>query len=397
MAKKKILLLGELYKPLIPWFLHDKPPKGVPAVYNLYQFLGNHPDYQFHSIIYNPEVNRIKTFPNGSVIELKKFSFPIYYFWKLIVFIKLIFWSNHKLKNKSYDLVYGLSTFATIAALTGKWNQVPSAGRIYGTILTKHVEDRNYFKLYTRFFFDILAIKIPADKVIATLDGTEYDKVFHFFNSTKDKQPTLLYNGMDKELRTKLLSFPIVKKWSSPIKFCYIARLESYKRQELAIKIVDKLVHKHKWTNVTLTILGSGSRSDFLKELVKEKELTKYIQFISEMPHQEIPDFLATQDAAFFFYEGGSLGNILWESALAGRLIITVDNAGTGVLFKDGKNSVIAPESDNFIELMAEKLANIRETDLTPLSQASRELVSGLVHTWEERFEKEFELLFGEK
>lgn len=394
---KKILLLGELYKPLIPWFLHDKPPKGVPAVYNLYQFLGNHPDYQFHSIIYNPEINRTKTFPNGSVIKLKKFSFPVYYVWKLLVFIKLIFWSNRELKNQDYDLVYGLSTFATIAALTGKWNQVPSAGRIYGTILTKHVKDRNYVKLYTRFLFDIIAIKIPADKVIATLDGTEYDKVFHFFNSAKDKQPTLLYNGMDKDLRTKLLSFPVIETWSSPSRFCYIARLESYKRQELAVEIVDKLVYKYKWTDLEFTILGSGSRSELLKDLVKEKKLTNYVKFISEMPHQKIPDFLSTQDAALFFYEGGSLGNILWESALAGRLIITVDNAGTGVLFKDGINSVIAPESDDFVEVMANKLNELRETKLGGLSQASRELVAGLIYTWEERFEREFQILFEKK
>ena len=391
---KKILLLGELYKPLIPWFLHDAPPKGVPAVYNLYQFLGNHPEYQFHSIIYNPEINKIKTFPNGSVIELKKFSFPIYYVWKLLVFIKLLFGSNTILKNNSYDLVYGLSTFATIAALVGRWNKVSSVGRIYGTILTKHVQDRNYFKLYTRFFFDVLATKIPADKVIATLDGTEYDKVFDFFNKTKERQPTLLYNGMDAKLRTKLLSFPIVKNWSSPTRFCYIARLETYKRQELAIKIVDKLVHQYQWTDLEFTIVGSGSRADFLKNLVTEKKLNAYITFISEMPHQEIPDFLATQDAAFFFYEGGSLGNILWESALAGRLIITVDNAGTGLLFENGINSVIVPESVDFVEEMASELSALKGADLSSLSKASRELVSGLVPTWKERFEREFKMIF---
>ena len=391
---KKILLLGELYKPLIPWFLHDAPPKGVPAVYNLYQFLGNHPEYQFHSIIYNPEINKIKTFSNGSVIELKKLSFPVYYVWKLLVFIKLLFKSNDILKNNSYDLVYGLSTFATIAALVGKWNNVPSVGRIYGTILTKHVQDRNYFKLYTRFFFDVLAIKIPADKVIATLDGTEYDKVFHFFNKTKERQPTLLYNGMDAKLRAKLLSFPIVKNWSSTARFCYIARLETYKRQELAIEIVDKLVHQYQWTNLEFTIVGSGSRADFLENLVSEKKLNTYVKFISEMPHQDIPNFLATQDAAFFFYEGGSLGNILWESALAGRLIITVDNAGTGLLFKNGINSLITPESADFVEVMASEIAAWKGVDLSGLSQASRELVAGLVPTWEERFEREFEMIF---
>jgi len=392
---KKILLLGELYKPLIPWFLHDAPPKGVPAVYNLYQFLGNHSEYQFHSIIYNPEVNKIKTFPNGSVIELKKLSFPIYYVWKLLVFMKLLFQSNIILKDKSYDLIYGLGFFATIAALAGRWNRVPSVGRIYGTIMTRHVRDRNYFKLYTRFFFDILAIKIPADKVIATLDGTEYDKIFHFFNRKKESQPTLLYNGMDAILRAKLLSFPTVKSWSSTARFCYIARLETYKRQELAIEIVEKLVHQYQWTDLEFTIVGSGSRADFLENLVTEKKLHTYIKFISEMPHQDIPDFLATQDAAFFFYEGGSLGNILWESALGGRRIITVDNAGTGHLFKNGINSLITPESADFVEVMASEIAAWKEVDLSSLSQASRELVAGLVPGWEERFEREFEMIFN--
>jgi len=152
---KKILLLGEFYRPLIPWFLQDEPPRGVPAVYNLYQFLGNHPEYQFHSIIYNPEINKIKTFPNGSVIELKKFAFPNYYVWKLLVFMKLLFSSNKFLKNNSYDLVYGLSTFSIIAGLIGKWNNVPSVGRIYGTILTKPLKERNYVKIYTRLLFDV--------------------------------------------------------------------------------------------------------------------------------------------------------------------------------------------------------------------------------------------------
>jgi len=204
-----------------------------------------------------------------------------------------------------------------------------------------------------------------------------------------------MYNGMDAALRTKLLGFPIVKNCSSPTRFCYIARLETYKRQELAIDIVHKLIHKYDWKDLVFTIMGGGSRAEFIKDYVKERQLTEYIQFIPEIPHQEIPDFMATQDAGFFFYEGGSLGNTLWESALAGRLIVAVDNAGTGALFKDGINSVIAPDTPDFVEVMAEKLAALRGTDLSKLSQASRDLVEGLVPTWEVRFEREFKMLFG--
>jgi len=200
--------------------------------------------------------------------------------------------------------------------------------------------------------------------------------------------------GMDAALRTKLLNFPIVKHYSSPARFCYIARLESYKRQELAIDIIHELIHKYDWKDLEFTIMGAGSRSEIIRDYVKEKQLTDTIKFISEIPHQEIPDFMATQDAGFFFYEGGSLGNTLWESALGGRLIVAVDNAGTGALFKDGINSVIAPDSSDFVEVMAKKIADLRGTDISNLSQKSRDLVESLVPTWEERFEREFDMLF---
>lgn len=387
---KKILLLGELYRPLIPWFLYDKPPKGVPAVYNLYQYLGNSADFQFHSVIYNPEIETIKKFPNGSTIELKKFNFPIYYVWKFLVLFKLFFWGGRQLKKQQYDLVYGLSTFSLVAAFLGKKYKIPSVGRIYGTILTKDVNEGNYFRLYTRFLFDVLSIKYPADKVICTLDGTEYDKVFHFFNKNPDQQPQLLYNGMESGLRSKLLSFPNVQAFQSPAKFCYIARLEPYKRQEIAIEVVNHLVHNYGWDEIQLTIIGSGSMEKKLKDLVSAKGLEKQVVFISEMPHQDIPDFIRDQDAAFFFYEGGSLGNVLWESALAGKLIVTVDNAGTGVLFKDGQNCIIAPDSENLAKEIVEKLEARKEESLLDLTSQSRELVKSLILTWEERFDKEF-------
>ncbi len=388
--KKRILLIGELYRPLIPWFLEDKEPKGVPAVYNLYKYLSTSEDYCFHSIVYNRDINTIKTFPNGSQLELKKLSFPNYYIWKLIVFFKLIFVGNKMLKSNTFDLVYGLSTFSTIAALLGRWNQIPSVGRIYGTILTKDVKQKNYFKLYTRFFFDVLAIKIPADTVICTFDGTKYDEVFRFFN--KKKKVNLLFNGMNKQLREKLLSYPIVSSLPDheTIKLCYIARLESYKRQELAIELIHVLVHKFQIKNLKLSIVGTGSKGRFLKKLVESKGLGEYIDFKKEVSHAEISEYIQTQHASLFFYEGGSLGNILWESSLAGRLIVTVDNGATGELFKDNINCIIANDDEQFVENIASKIASYVGKDVSHLTHSSRSMVSENIKTWKERFDLEF-------
>ncbi len=388
---KKILLIGELYKPLIPWFLEDKEPQGVPAVYNLYKYLGNSKHYIFHSIVFNRTVNKKKVFPNGSFIEFKKYSVPNYFLWKFLVFFKLLFWGNRKLKQESFDLIYGLSTFSTVAAILGKKRRVLSVGRIYGTILTKDVKAKNYFRLYTRFFFDILAIKIAADKMICTQDGTEYNKVFNFFN--KKQKVKLFYNGMDVSLRNELLSFKETKVLSEPLQFCYIARLEYYKRQDFAIQIISLLVNKYN-VNARLTIIGSGSKASYLKNLVKQDKLEDHVTFISEMPHMDIPPFLAAQQASMFFYEGGSLGNILWESALAGKLIITINNAGTGKVFKDGENCLIASEGEDFVKIMAEKIMKTINKDISPITQNSRNTVETLISDWETRFDKEFDYIF---
>ncbi len=395
--KKRILLIGELYRPLIPWFLEDKEPKGVPAVYNLYKYLSTSSDYCFHSIVYNREINIVKTYPNGSVLELKKLSFPHYYIWKLMVFFKLIFVGNRLLKSESFDLVYGLSTFSTIAAILGKWRKIPSVGRIYGTILTKDVMRKNYLKLYTRFIFDVLAIKIPADKLICTQDGTQFDVVSRFFN--KNKKVNLLFNGMDESLREKLLSYPVVTKLpvDETINLCYIARLETYKRQELAIDIVDHLVHKLHIKNVKLTVFGAGSREQFLKNKVDIKGLKSFVFFKNEVAHELIPEFIKTQHLALFFYEGGSMGNILWECGLAGRLIVTVNNGATGEFFKDGINCLIAEDDEQLPEIMAQKIAALIGMDISSLTMASRLSVSEWIKTWEKRFDLEFRFIFDDE
>ncbi len=388
-------MIGELYKPLIPWFIESKVPQGVPGVYNLYKYLGESDKYSFYSIIYNPKIKFHRSFKNGSVLELNKFSFPFYYLWKLLVFFKLINWGNKKLKEESFDLIYGLSTFSTVAAYLGKRYNTPSVGRIYGTILTKDVKNRNYLKLYTRFFFDILAIKYPADHVISTLDGTSYDTVFKHFN--KKKKVKLYYNGMEKNLRTTLLSQKNIKvlKSDRQIKFCYIARLETYKRIELGIELIEYLVQKKNLNNIQLSILGDGSQENRLKQIVDAKKLNAFIEFIPEMPHENLAEFISTQDIALFFYEGGSLGNILWECALAGKLILTVDNGDTAKLFKDGYNCLMANDNAQLPENLGNDIVELLDKDISDITKNGRKTVEEKIGNWKDRFDLEFEEIFN--
>jgi len=391
---KHILLIGEYYAPIIDWLKNDAKPQGVPAIYNFYNYLGNAEHVSFDSIIYNPDISKTISFPNGSTIELKKFYFPGYYFWKAIVFIKLYLWGKRKMKQEHFDLVYGFSTFSTVAHFLGNKFKKKSAGRILGTILTKDFAQKNYFKIYTRYFFDVLAMKYPCDYVITTMDGSGYDKVFPHFN--KNMKIHLLANGMEENLRTTLLNIPHVNTIpkGEKIKLCYVARLEEYKRVDRGLKLVKELLGVHGIDNIHLTILGSGSKEDALKQLCDELDLNNYVTFKSAIPHEELPDFLATQHAGMFFYQGGSIGNILWETALSGRLVLTINNGDTGTVFKDMKNCLIADEDGQFIRNMATKLVSVLDQDITEITASSRKTARDYVGTWEERFDREMEIIF---
>ncbi len=390
----KFFIISELYPPLTPWLYDDQAPKGMPAVYNLFQHLGNSKEHHFYSIIINREQNRTIHFPNGSRIDLIRFRFPFYYAWKFLVFFYLFILGARVLRRESFDVVYGLSTFSTVASILGKRFGVFSVSRIYGTILTDPVKKKQYFKLYTRYLFDILAIRYASDLLLCTQDGTQFDQVVRFFDPSK--RVDFLYNGMEKTLKKRLLQIPLVErlpaKEEEELQICYIARLFPYKRQWLGIELVDELVRQY-GVKVKLNILGTGSEEEGLRQLVAEKGLEEQVSFIAEMPHDQIPDFVAQHQLSLFFYIGGSLGNTIWENALAGRLICTINNGGTSEVFKDQINGLIADDNADFPKVMAAKVAALLGKEVSSITGAGRDFVDSIILDWEERFALEMALI----
>lgn len=388
----KVLIVGEYYRPLIGWFQRDEEPTGTPAIYNLYQYLGQSEDHQFHSVIYNFDENRIKTMPNGSIIELKKLSFPIYLIWKLIAYFKLLIFLNNHLKTNEYDVIYGLSTYSSIAAFLGKKHGILSVGRIYGTILTEKLKNKRWFKIYTRHIFEILAVKNPADIMIATQDGTSFDKVAQYFNSSIVVH--MMYNGMDSQYRSTLLDLdPITNIVANKkIYFCSISRIEHYKRHHLSIQVTKMLKEKYK-LDVELLILGSGAMYEDIQNIITTQNLNDYVYLDAEIPHSELPDLIESYDFSFFLYEGGSLGNVMWEHALAGKTICTVNNGDTCSVFQDDKNAIVVEDSDQLVDDLSQKIYTYILKENQTLGLEARSTVEKIIGVWEDRFDKEFDMI----
>jgi hypothetical protein len=94
-----------------------------------------------------------------------------------------------------------------------------------------------------------------------------------------------------------------------------------------------------------------------------------------------------------FLYEGGSLGNVMWEHGLAGRVICTVDNGETCSVFQDQQNALVVSDTESIVEDMAAKINTYLQTERQDLGREARKSVEKIIGTWEERFGKEFNWL----
>ena len=391
----RFLIVSENFTGLQPWLYHDQEPRGMPAVYNLFKYLGSSSEHSFDAVIFNKKVNRVIHLPNGSTIRLYKLWCPIHYLWKFLSFVKAYSLVRNKLKSKDYDLIYTMSFYNLLGSIVGRQTDIFTLSRTYGNQMYASVENRQYWKIYTRYIFVARAFRYPADLTIVTKDGTQSLKLAAFFNPRHKVYS--LYNGIDAQMKKDLLAIPEVEilKSSSRLRMVCIARLDRKKRQDLAIGMMEQLVHKLGMKNVQLDLIGEGSQKGRLSTLIKRKKLEDYVKMMPAVPHRKIPATISQYDICLFCYDKGVMGNILWECMLGGRLIL-VRASGDAAIFND-ENAIKVEDSPRFQEEAAAAVASLVGKNVRQTCKNSRKLADKLILDWERRFELELDIIAKER
>ena len=383
----KFLIVSDMFS-LESWLIDGKDPEIMPAVYEFYTYLGNHKDHTFDAVMAHPSVNKVVDFPNGSKIYIRKLSVPFHYIRK---FTSLRFLKNKAKElvkeNQDYTHVYGMTIYANVAKEIGIENNLPSIGRLFGSLIWDVIQKGQWLKSKTRFHYQLKEIKSPCDLTICTEDGTEFDKAIERYSP--NSKVHMLYNGINKNIRRKLLLLPAVSTINSSkeIRFCYIARLTHWKRQDLALEIISKL--KSRGLNVYLDIYGKGETEKILKEKIRKLDLLEQVNIKGSIAHDRMPSILSQYDVSMFLYDASNLGNAMWEAALSGRLIFTRDTGKTSHIFNKD-NAVLMSGSDTnkaveqFISLLDRKLN---------LPFNSRSAVDNLLPNWKDRFQNEMQII----
>ena len=383
----RFLIVSDMFS-LENWLIDGKDPEIMPAVYELYNFLGNHRVHTFEAVIAHPSINKVVDFPNGSKIYIHKLNVPFHYIRK--------FSSLGFLKRKAKDLlkehddythIYGMTIYSNVARELGLEYNLMSVGRLFGSLIWDVLKKGQWLKSKTRFHYQLREIKYPCDLTICTEDGTEFDKAINKFSA--DSKVYMLYNGINKDLRQKLLSIPVVSNIdsSNEIRFCYIARLTDWKRQDLALDIIAQL--KSKGLKVSLDIYGKGESEHRLKSRIQKLGLTKEVSIIGSIAHDQMPLILAGYQVAMFLYNASNLGNAMWEAALSGRLIVTRDTGKTTSIFN--KDNSIIMSDENTVKAVEDIIA-LLDANIS-LAESSRRTIDDLLPNWDERLEEEMVII----
>jgi len=388
----KILILGEFFSGLKDWHLYGKKPKGMPAVYNFYNILGKRDDVQFEGIVLNKYLNRTIEFENGSKLHVIKYTkFSKYHFiWKLFAMFATYRIAKKRIRNNNFDIIYGMANFALLASILGKKQKIKSVGRVFGTFATELIKNKNYFKLYTRHIIDVLIIKNPPDILISTEDGTDYSYFANKFNPKKDVK--ILFNGMDKDLKKTLLNLsPTKLDKNKTIKFIYIARLSSWKRQDLAIDTINHLRKQN--IDAILTIIGDGPELNSIKNLIYQLKLTQYVQIIDSVPQIDLPKIIEKHHVAMSLYNNGNLGNVIWETSLAGKIIIIRESGNLHNIFRDKENSIVVKNKAEGFYIATKFKEILKEKEKNNYGENIRVEVDKIIMDWNKRIEYELNII----
>jgi len=384
----RFLILSDMFS-LESWLIHDKEPEIMPAVYEFFNYLGQSKNHNFVCYIHHKTIRKTITFENGSVIQIIPVPIRFHYPRKFFSLFKMYAIAQKELKQSSYDIIYGLSIYSVIAARLGKSYDVFSVSRIFGSLVNNLLVKKEHIKLYSRYLFQYLELKYPADLIICTEDGTKFDTALHKINPSKNVN--MLFNGINSDMRQSLLQLPIINQIDSNqiINFYSIGRLTHWKRHDLAIKTIHQLKEKFN-VSVRLTILGQGEHYESLSTLIARLHLVDDVIIQAPIPHHKIPEFLRAQHVGLFLYDISNMGNAFWESCLSGRYIVTRKNGKISSLFIDDRVNMIDSEDPYLIAKHIYDQLGIRlEKDIRFI----RNTINETIPSWEDRFKNELMII----
>jgi len=139
------------------------------------------------------------------------------------------------------------------------------------------------------------------------------------------------------------------EKQKNKISLLYIGRLTYEKGVHTAIEAMEKLVHEYGINHINLTIVGDGD-SDYvqqLHQLVDEKNIVSYVDFMPAQPKEALPALYHGSDIFLFTSIWPEpFGRVLVEAMASGVAVVGTEVGGAAEILIENENALLFTPDD---------------------------------------------------
>lgn len=313
--------------------------------------------------------------------------------------IKLAIRGKKILKNNSFDVLYGYEVHGVLAiAILRLFKKVKNrkiVHRFQGTWYYEYLKNKKILKLMLNWE-SCIALRLRSDLCIMTDDGTSGEKAMRLLRSKSHANMRFWTNGVDEinisREDTKLFKESL-KRNEDDIIAVSTCRLESWKRLDRSIRIINQVVNHYGFKKIRYYIIGDGSEKEFLNSLVKKNKLFNNVFFTGGVTNSEVYKYLYAADIFLSMNDLSNVGNPLLEAIRANKIIFTLNNGDTGSWIQHRQNGFIYDINRDFIDNIARDICGVISNDELRNKIQQNIIITGneKLWSWEERLNAELE------
>ena len=298
-------------------------------------------------------------------------------------------------RENKYEVIYCHGKAAVWGNVISIIRKIPCAYRVYGTVWL-YDDLQKYGKFITSLKNPIytMIFKLPKKYLMITDDGSQGDKVYKSMKPKLSKYPFhFLINGVDHQQIDRIDASAIPKDTQY---IFHAGRIDQIKRQDRNIKILKEL--RERGYNIKLFLAGHFDiNSEYYKALnekIQEYNLQEYIYFLGAIEREQLKAYAYYSICTLLMGDVSNTGNVFYEVFSTGGIVVGLDGAGLRIFINNNENGFLVDDNEAAV-CTIEKLINADDEYLKSIRYKAIETSKKNLSNWDERVEKEIELLLN--
>jgi glycosyltransferase involved in cell wall biosynthesis len=271
--------------------------------------------------------------------------------------------------------------------------RVPSAVKLFG-VEDLDRRDWSRWTYLRRNAEQVLALKVPQDAWIILDDGTGGEAAA-LEHGVPHERVRLLPNGVNLEWADRVPDPAVASRYAVPpgaAVVLYMARLTEWKRPELFIRAVPRIVQQSR-RPVRFFVAGDGARRRACEDLAVGLGVAPAVTFLGPVPHDEIPDLMSLTTVFASTNRRSNRGISTCEAMVCGVPVVAFDVGDTRAVVRDGGTGRLVAEGD--VDGFSDAVAGLinDEARRARMSRGARAFARAHFTGWAARVAMECELL----